>query len=423
MTDAAFRAALRAAAKVALALPLAGCGKDEAPPLAAPLACGLAPSWVDAAPRETEAHDAKDDAAGDAADAATDADPAAAAAFGCCAKVLEGALPDASFATYFDETRGRDPSVAACCRFAIDHLEGEHEPDPSTNGADRGELAKRGAHFACCAMLGFPEGAACSSWGPPAPPSHVERGATAHARRRLCPGDEAALAAWALGTDPALHAAARATWRARMVQEHRSGRVFVALAAQLAAAGVDAGDVATCAGYAAEEHRHGVLCATVLGALGGAPVLPAEALPDVPVHPDAGGAVEVALRNVLAISCVAETVAVALLAAERHDVDGPLRSIVGEILADEVGHARFGWRTAAALAGRLDGAGRARTQAYVGLVLAEAATHFAGRVPASSFPASGAALGLCDGCRARALIDAVLAEVVVPRLGELGLVA
>lgn len=63
---------------------------------------------------------------------------------------------------------------------------------------------------------------------------------------------------------PALHAPARlraaalATWRARMVNEYASGRVFEALARHLAQLGM-AEESAEALQFAREERRHGVL--------------------------------------------------------------------------------------------------------------------------------------------------------------------
>src|SRR5258706_75410 len=50
-------------------------------------------------------------------------------------------------------------------------------------------------------------------------------------------------------------------------------------------------------------------------------------------------------RNILSICCLSETIAVALIGAERLEMPpGSLRELLSRIWSDEVGHARFGWR-------------------------------------------------------------------------------
>ncbi|MEZ4468789.1 MAG: hypothetical protein R3F43_31265 [bacterium] len=66
-------------------------------------------------------------------------------------------------------------------------------------------------------------------------------------------------------------------------------------------------------------------------------------------------------RNLLSVCCLSETVAVALIGAERLEMpEGPLRDILTRILADEVGHARLGWRWLADHQQRLDAERRER---------------------------------------------------------------
>src|SRR5688572_15141631 len=67
----------------------------------------------------------------------------------------------------------------------------------------------------------------------------------------------------------ALLRAAQITWRGRMVNEHASAAVFLGLAGQLDAAGVAPKEVARCQTFADEERHHGVLCGSVVEALGG----------------------------------------------------------------------------------------------------------------------------------------------------------
>ena len=93
-----------------------------------------------------------------------------------------------------------------------------------------------------------------------------------------------------------------------------------------------------------DEHRHAELCAAVVEALGGAASAELPHLPEVPEHADADP-LEAALRNVISISCLSETVAVALIDAERRTAGPPaLADLLSHIVADEVQHARSGWR-------------------------------------------------------------------------------
>ncbi len=102
---------------------------------------------------------------------------------------------------------------------------------------------------------------------------------------------------------PALRYAAIATWRARMVNEHGSARVFDAIARQLATAGFDAATVRACEAFAGEERTHGALCGAVVDALGGEPVAKALPYEDVPMHADVAP-LEAVLRNLLSVSCL-----------------------------------------------------------------------------------------------------------------------
>jgi hypothetical protein len=235
---------------------------------------------------------------------------------------------------------------------------------------------------------------------------------------------EVALAG-ALATADALRGPAIATWRGRMVNEHGSARVFAALADQLERAGWGGDAVATCRGFAEEERRHGVLCGAVVEALGGEALAPALIQGDLPEHADAGDPVEAALRNVIAVSCLSETVAVALIGAEREEMpDGQLRELLTRIWSDEVGHARFGWGLVTAAAPTLSDAARARLGRYLEVAFAHLERHELHHLPeAAGAPDGGAELGLCSGHEARALFYATVDDVIIPGLENLGLPA
>lgn len=227
----------------------------------------------------------------------------------------------------------------------------------------------------------------------------------------------------AIPSVPALREAAIATWRGRMVNEHGSARVFEGLARQLEAAGHGelAAEVET---FAVEERRHGVLCGAVVEALGGeavAEILPGETFPE---HDDVT-ALEGALRNMLSICCLSETVAVALIGAERIEMpEGELRDLLTRIWSDEVGHSRFGWRTLEKLAPTLDAATRERLGDYLEVAFAHLVEHELGHLPLSSRPPpEGVVYGLCSGPDARVLFLDTVVQVIVPGLEAHGIPA
>ena len=215
-----------------------------------------------------------------------------------------------------------------------------------------------------------------------------------------------------------------ATWRGRMVNEHGSARVFEQLAAQMERAGFAAETVAICAGFAEEERTHGVLCGSVVEALGGAAIAPALAEADLPEHEDVGP-IEAVLRNVLSVSCLSESIAVSLIGAERMRMpEGELHALLTRIYADEIGHARFGWGLVTSLLPGLDGDARERLGDYLAVAFAHLEAHELAHLPLTGLLPEGAEdLGMCDGLEARELFYATVLEVIVPRLEALGLPA
>ena len=221
-----------------------------------------------------------------------------------------------------------------------------------------------------------------------------------------------------------LRDAAQETWRGRMVNEYASATVFEELARHLGRAGFASTVTGACAGFADEERRHGVLCGAVVEALGGTAQACLPPARPFPPHSDVT-AMEGAIRNLLSVSCLSETVAVALIGAERLEMpEGPLRDLLTKIYADEVGHARFGWRLVSAIVPSLDRDARVRLSKYLVVALAHLKKHELGHLPLqSSPPAEGAALGLCSGHDARTLFYETIDAVILPRLEDLGLAA
>lgn len=223
---------------------------------------------------------------------------------------------------------------------------------------------------------------------------------------------------------PQLREAAIATWRGRMINEHGSSRVFAALAAQAAQLGLSRDVIGQLLEFEAEERRHGVLCGSVVEALGGEARADVAEPRDLPLHADVPP-LQAFLRNVLSVSCLSETVAVALIGAERHEMpEGALRDVLSSIWADEIGHARFGWRVAQELVPQLDADAKARLALYLRVAFRHLELHELAHLPlASKPPAEGIQLGLCSGAEARTLFYATVSEAILPPLDELGLAA
>ncbi|MFI5299382.1 MAG: ferritin-like domain-containing protein [Polyangiales bacterium] len=223
---------------------------------------------------------------------------------------------------------------------------------------------------------------------------------------------------------PWLATAARETWRGRMINEHGSARVFEALSAQLARAGFAREIVDECARFADEERMHGVLCGAVVEALGGEASATIEIGRPLPEHADVVLR-EASLWNVLSVSCLSETIAVALIGAERLEMpEGALRDLLTRIWSDEIGHARFGWRVLTQESQRLDDDARVRLADYLAVAFAALEAHELAHLPESSKPPmEGLALGLCDGADARVLFYETIHEVIVPSLERAGIAA
>jgi hypothetical protein len=221
---------------------------------------------------------------------------------------------------------------------------------------------------------------------------------------------------------PALQVAAVATWRGRMINEYQSAEVFGALATQAERCELSAAVVAQLREFEAEERKHGVLCGGVVEALGSEACAEVSTPRRLPEHEDVP-ALEGFLRNVLSVSCLSETVAVALIGAERLEMpESPLRELLSEIWADEVGHARFGWRVAQELLPQLDEAARARLSLYLRVALRQLELHELAHLPLSSTPPpEGVALGLCSGADARSLFYETVQSAILPPLEALGL--
>jgi hypothetical protein len=212
-----------------------------------------------------------------------------------------------------------------------------------------------------------------------------------------------------------LRDAAIATWHARMINEYASSRVFTALARQLERCGFEE-DADEAMQFADEERRHGVLCGSVVVALGGEARGALFEAPKYPEHRDAPPRAAL-LRNVISICCMSETIAVALIGAERLEMpEGALCSLLTRIWADEIGHARFGWRLFERMSKSLTTEERAAIRAYLPTAFAHLEAHEHAHLPERGAPRGGECLGLCSGLDARALLRETIDEVIAPRI-------
>ena len=233
-------------------------------------------------------------------------------------------------------------------------------------------------------------------------------------------GHRIPLRADALG--PGERTLVESTWRGRMVNEHVSARVFAGLLPQLMRAGVPVVRQTEAATMIADELRHARLCAGVLASLGASTTAPMGPLSDIPSHDDAPTAKEALFRNILSICCLSETVAVALINAERLDNDdSPIGDVLRTILADEVTHARFGWRMLEETP--LDDGELERLSNYLRLALAHLEAHELAHLSPLPAPATAQAFGACDGAAARSIFRDTVEKVILPRLEQHGFAA
>jgi len=237
--------------------------------------------------------------------------------------------------------------------------------------------------------------------------------------------EAAAQVAPAVANLPHLRDAAIATWRGRMVNEYGSSKVFEALSAQMKDAGFDEKTVNECRGFADEERNHGVLCGAVVEALTGEAVATLPDGDEFPNHEDAPNKVEGVLRNLLSVSCLSETIAVALIGAEREEMpEGALRTLLTTIWSDEIGHAKFGWRIVREASNTLDAEAKERLADYLEVAFGHVEDHELRHLPVQSQPPKeGAILGLCSGSDARGLLYSTISDVIIPALEECGIPA
>jgi hypothetical protein len=208
-------------------------------------------------------------------------------------------------------------------------------------------------------------------------------------------------------------------WRTRQRFELLAAARFASLAERLARAGASTMVVDLARRAVDDERRHAARCAELAAHFGGS--RPA-ALP-TPVAPRLGPKATpkvTLLYELVAMSCVTETLSTTLLGAlVEHADETPARSVMREILRDEVRHARIGWAYLAEI--ERDGA-QGLVGAYLPAILAGTARDelFDEREE----PAEVRALigvGQLPRALRRELFAETLREVVFPGLARFGI--
>ena len=251
------------------------------------------------------------------------------------------------------------------------------------------------------------------------------------ARRLLARGDEAPERRDdeffdSSGYHPAAVELAAQNWRRRMKQEHQSAAVFAGMLPQLMEAGAPIDFEVAVLRSAMDELRHARLCGEVVEYLGLSASLDTDlAPPQLATHAGVPP-LERAMRNVMFVGCLSETVAVALLTEEREYVDDPfVDRVMKQLAGDETLHARVGWIVLRDTWDRLDGDGRERTQKYLEVALAYYERCMLDASPVRVIPepilVDARRLGFAHSDMARELFVEAIETVVLPQLDGIGL--
>ena len=140
-----------------------------------------------------------------------------------------------------------------------------------------------------------------------------------------------------------LRAAAVRVWRYRQRMELEAAERFSNLAVELASVGASERVVEMARHASSDELRHAERCRDLVAHFGGRTA--SSTLREVrPVAPRALGTRDRVLYEVVALSCVTETLSTALLGALVERARDPVaRGVLHSILCDEVDHSRLGW--------------------------------------------------------------------------------
>ncbi|MDC0744066.1 ferritin-like domain-containing protein [Polyangium mundeleinium] len=221
-----------------------------------------------------------------------------------------------------------------------------------------------------------------------------------------------------VGATAAREAAAQ-IWRHRARAELEAAARFTRLAGELAACDAVAPVVTMAREAAEDERRHAERCGALVRELGGRP-FELEAVPAPRgVTPGGLGPRERLLYEVVAMSCVTETLSAALLGELVARATEPLvRETMQSILRDEVDHARLGWAHLAAEheRGAVDVVGPSLPAMLAGTISEELFASWA------EHPAQEAlsGLGALDRAERRRIFGETMSLVVFPGLRRFG---
>ena len=207
-------------------------------------------------------------------------------------------------------------------------------------------------------------------------------------------------------------------WSIRARAECEAAARFDRLADRLGATGA-APIVVTMATEAADdERRHAELCRTAVEVFGGQITLDFAVTPAELTGPDASP-IRRALHEVVAMSCITETLSAALLGEMLDQAEHPVvRSTVHSILRDEIRHSRLGW---AHLAGGISEEDQAWLSAALPGMLAGTVSDEL-YLPPEADDSSKWTTGVGGLPRAtrRAIIEGATRQVVLPGLERFG---
>jgi bacterioferritin (cytochrome b1) len=137
---------------------------------------------------------------------------------------------------------------------------------------------------------------------------------------------------------------ARRLWENRLVSELEAAQRFSALVPTLATLGASKAVIAMVERAAADELRHADSCRDLVRHFGGAPDSSTQAVCLQPVAPPSILGRDRVLYEIVAQSCVTETLSTALLGELVTRARDPrCRQVMHSILRDEVNHSRLGW--------------------------------------------------------------------------------
>ncbi len=205
-------------------------------------------------------------------------------------------------------------------------------------------------------------------------------------------------------------------WLVRERVEREAALMFAGLARGLRGLGVGAAIPGLAEKAAADEEDHAARCRRIVEASepGVAPLEPGA---PARLGPAELGARERVIYEAVALSCVTETLSVALLGSMREVVtDALVGETVRRILRDEIEHARIGWAVLAAEARR----------GSVAWLAPHVAGMVRGAVAAGDREGEGAELsgyGILTRARVDAVVRGTLDEVILPGLRSFQIVA